>query len=338
MKNMKHIILLLVCTVAVAFAAPSIKAKTKKSALTEIQQPMLWEITGNGLKKPSWLFGTIHIGDVRITGGNTNEGITTSKPVNKAFGKADNVFVELDASDPKIIGEAMKLSMLPKNKTIEDILSAETVKLTKKAIEHTVKQIPLLASNPQSSEILYMQFSRMKPIMLAVALKIMPIMMKMQSPPLDIMICKKAKISGKKLLSLETSQQQMASFEVLSPDEQQQSLQATCKDIVSGESNKHFTELVNAYIRGNIKKIKAILDKDKKREVKLVGQKIIDKFYGSVLYKRNDWMAKKVKDNLVGNPNRSFFIAVGFAHMIGKTGVVEQLKQAGYTVKRITTK
>ena len=244
----------------------------------------------------------------------------------------------MDASDQKVISEAMKLSMLPENKTIVDVVSAEIVKLTKKALEEIVKQTPMLGSNPNVSKILYLQLSRMKPIMLAVSLKVMPIMMKMQSQPLDILICKKAKKSGKKLLSLETPQQQMASFEILTPDEQQQLLVATCKDIIGGESNKHFTELVNAYIEGNIKKMEAVMDKEKKRDAKLIGQKIIDKFYGSVLYKRNDWMVKKVKKNLVGNPDSSFFIAAGFAHMIGKTGIVDQLRQAGYTVKRITAK
>ena len=82
---MKHIALLLLCTVAVAFAAPSTEVKTQKLAPTKIQEPMLWEISGNGLKKPSWLFGTIHIGDPRITGGNTNKGISTSKLVKQAF-------------------------------------------------------------------------------------------------------------------------------------------------------------------------------------------------------------------------------------------------------------
>ena len=56
------------------------------------EKTLLWEISGNGLEKPSYLFGTIHI--------MCKDDFVISEGVKKAFGQADQIALEVDLDDP----------------------------------------------------------------------------------------------------------------------------------------------------------------------------------------------------------------------------------------------
>ena len=56
---------------------------------------LLWEITGNDLKQPSYLFGTIHI--------ICKEDFFLPPIVTEKFTNAEQVFLELDMDDPMMI-------------------------------------------------------------------------------------------------------------------------------------------------------------------------------------------------------------------------------------------
>ena len=47
---------------------PALLAGCAAPEPTAIEQPLLWKISGQGLEKPSYLLGTIHIADPRIIG------------------------------------------------------------------------------------------------------------------------------------------------------------------------------------------------------------------------------------------------------------------------------
>ena len=69
------------------------------SAQTNSPNSLLWEISGKGLKQPSYLFGTIHV--------ICKEDFVLSDSILKKWENADHVFLELDLDDPKLQMELM---------------------------------------------------------------------------------------------------------------------------------------------------------------------------------------------------------------------------------------
>src|SRR5690625_5533288 len=65
------------------------------------EKALLWEISGNGIESPSYLFGTIHLaceGDVLMT-----------DEIRTAFNKSSDLMLEIDMSDPKVLMEMMSI-------------------------------------------------------------------------------------------------------------------------------------------------------------------------------------------------------------------------------------
>ncbi len=77
---------------------------------------MLWKIAGKGLKTPSYLFGTIHLADTRIT--------TLHPQAQKAYDQAAAVFTEVDLSIEAQLG-AMKGLMREDEKSIQEVIGKD---------------------------------------------------------------------------------------------------------------------------------------------------------------------------------------------------------------------
>ena len=78
-------------------------------------QSLLWEISGNGLKKPSHLYGTMHLGDERI--------LNFGPKVWPAFDKSKTLALELelDKINPLETLKAMMMDSL----SLADLISEE---------------------------------------------------------------------------------------------------------------------------------------------------------------------------------------------------------------------
>jgi uncharacterized protein YbaP (TraB family) len=61
---------------------------------------LLWEISGNGLQQPSYLFGTIHM--------ICKEDFFISEIVKQKFNSSKRVYLELDMDDPQLQGKMMQ--------------------------------------------------------------------------------------------------------------------------------------------------------------------------------------------------------------------------------------
>jgi uncharacterized protein YbaP (TraB family) len=59
----KNILFFVVLLAVVHLSAQQTKPQQSPKPATKKYQSLLWEITGNGLKKPSYLFGTMHVSD-----------------------------------------------------------------------------------------------------------------------------------------------------------------------------------------------------------------------------------------------------------------------------------
>lgn len=84
------------------FFSGTTQAQTKS---VKLENSLLWEVSGNGLSKPSYLYGTIH--SICPT-----DYFLTEKTKN-AFQKSDKLIVEINFSDPNEMADAQKLAMSP---------------------------------------------------------------------------------------------------------------------------------------------------------------------------------------------------------------------------------
>ena len=62
---------------------------------------------------------------------------------------------------------------------------------------------------------------------------------------------------------------------------------------------------------------------------------VYEEYYGTLTAQRNVAMAETAASYL--ESGKTVFFAVGVAHLVGADGLVEALRQAGYTVTRIDT-
>ena len=79
---------------------------------------MLWKISGNGLKEPSYLFGTIHI----------TCDATLADKVKTALDKTQQLCLELDMDDPTMQVEMMNSMMMQNGVTMKSLAKPEDFK------------------------------------------------------------------------------------------------------------------------------------------------------------------------------------------------------------------
>ncbi|MFB9077848.1 TraB/GumN family protein [Flavobacterium procerum] len=77
-------------------------AKAQETA-PKLENSLLWEVSGNGLKKPSYLYGTIHM--------ICSPDYFLSEKAKKAFEVSDKLFLEINFADPNETLEMQKMAM-----------------------------------------------------------------------------------------------------------------------------------------------------------------------------------------------------------------------------------
>jgi hypothetical protein len=265
---------------------------------------LLWKISGNGLAKPSYLFGTHHLIEKEQIKG-FNKILAISK-------QADAVVGEMDMSDPNMKMKMVQGGMM-KDTTINDLLTPDDYKLA----DYEFKQLMHVG---------LAQLEKMRPMMLDMMYSVMMYSKAMgltkQPEGVDILFQQNAKANNKKVIGLETIEEEMnVLFNDISLKRQAAILM---KDIKEKQQGIEQTKALNtAYLTGDMDKAEALNRKDDTMtpaEEKLM----IDD-------RNTHWM--KELPTLMNV--QSCFINVGFMHLIGKSGLIAQLKKAGYTVEPI---
>ena len=81
------------------------------------ESSLLWEISGNGLQQPSYLFGTIHM--------ICEDDFIMTDVVKEKFKSSSQIFLELDMDDPGMQLKMMKLAMLPQGETLKKLFGSD---------------------------------------------------------------------------------------------------------------------------------------------------------------------------------------------------------------------
>lgn len=114
------------------FLVCKISAQTKTSKL---ENSLLWEISGKELKKPSYLYGTIHM--------ICSKDYFLSEKAKKAFEKSDKLLLEINFTDPNEMSQMQQLAMgkepLSKKLTSEQLAKLDSI--LKKRTGMSVQQV-----------------------------------------------------------------------------------------------------------------------------------------------------------------------------------------------------
>lgn len=267
----------------------------KTTEVTPEQKSLLWKIEGNGLKKPSYLFGTMHLIE--------KDYFYFPKSLEKLITKSDAVVLEIaDITDKT---EAMKYLML-KEGTVFDFFTKS-------------QQDSLLAWVKEKSglteEMFRASFSKMKPFAILQTVSQFQFMGNTES--YEMTITDIAKSKGVQLLGFETIAEQMGIFDNLTKEQQAEMVMAGVRGDDGVEETKKMQDL---YRRQQLDSLYLMVSGN---------GGVFKEEEAAFLKNRNHNWIPKIKEF---SQNKGLFIAVGAAHLAGPEGVIELLKKEGYTV------
>ncbi|WP_200934489.1 MULTISPECIES: TraB/GumN family protein [unclassified Methylophilus] len=239
----------------------------------------------------SYLFGTIHTDDNRVT--------SFSPLVLQALKSVDTFMLEV-ADEP-----AAKLLQLPQGDLKQYLSEAELDQVAQLADVHVMPLDRVL---------------KMKPWLLAVLFDLP----KPQTPfAQDFLLKAKAEEMDKRVVGLENPQEHFGVMDSLTMDEQLLMLHAVLKR-TQKQKEKDFEQLMKAYLAGNPDQV-ANMDDEMTRGV--LPAEVWQRMRVKLLDERNVKMAER---GLEQAKQGRVFIAVGAAHLAGKTGLIQAFKQAGF--------
>jgi len=310
---MKHLLMLLARTVVTAMAGwlPLTGAAVE---LEHPEKPLLWKVEGSAMAEPSYLFGTIHLGDKSV--------VTLHPAAEKAFGAATVLHVET-AMDLASQMASMRTVMRDDGMTLYAAIGKDLAK----RLDTELKAInPELDAEP---------FQGFRTWMMAYSLPYLEEQMA-GLKPLDLVLWERAEKEGKKTAGMQAMKDQVAGFNELS-DEEQTCFLTSALDYMRRnrlEGRYPMKEAVATYLTGDIDTM-ATLAIDWMAE--LTDGKdgsIMAKLTKRILKDRDVIMADYIDATLEKSSGEVHFFAAGAGHF-AKGGVPELLVKKGYTVTRI---
>ena len=264
----------------------------------ELEKSLLWKISGNGLKKPSYLFGTIHLTcDTSLDANTLN-----------ALEATEQLYLELDMDDKSIQMQMMKLMMMKDGAKLSTLLSPEDFKILDEFMKKNLNMSAKL-------------FDSFKPFMISSML--FPKMLDCKSQSVESELMKITKEQNEEIFGLEKAEDQMKVFDEISYQDQADELLKTVKDNLE-KDKKEFQEMITIYQNKDIEgMLKMMSDSD---------NKITSENQDILLNDRNkNWipiMIKTMKD-------KPTFFGVGAGHLAGEEGVIKLLRKKGYKVEAV---
>lgn len=275
-------------------------------------QAALWKIDGPDLKKTSYLFGTIHLGDPRITYLHPN--------AEAAFKEADYFYAEVELDTTSQLAISLQL-LRTDGKTLAESIGP----ILTKELDAAIKGInPAMDSAP---------FNSMKTWAVYACLPIIELQMSGKEA-LDVVLYRRAMKEKKIVGSLETANSQIKIFDQIKEADQIKLL-ATSIDQLKEEKasgKKMIDELLNLYLTDNIeaigKTVKDYMEKEQGSDTAELSEKLMK----ALLDDRNLKMADTIVTKIIAQPEHSHFFAVGAAHYTGATAIQDLLSKKGYTI------
>jgi uncharacterized protein YbaP (TraB family) len=273
--------------IAFAFLFTSVTVFAKGEVNT-----LLYKVSGNGLKKASYIYGTIHMiceDDFFMM-----DGLIT------AMQKVDALYLEIDITDSVAMGLAMSKFLDPSMKEFY----AEIDENTRNLIEQMVLQM----------ELTFEIVSMFKPIMISLLLTQSLYDCAIKS--YEVELAAMAKEAGIALKALETAEEQVAIFDAIPIEEQFQSLVELVSEFE--DAREGLKQMVGYYKEMNLQGLMKAIEDDAFME-----------HDEEFLTKRNQNWIPIIEKQMRTKPA---LFAVGAAHLLGENGVIKLLQEKGFKV------
>ena len=262
-------------------------------------QGLLWEITGNGLKKPSYLFGTMHVSSKMV--------FHLADSFYYALQNVNVVAIELNPALWQV--EMAKLDRLQKNYknfiqgTANDYINEKSFALDnyEDELKAALQSEPTIVNG-----LLYRTYKAKEDFE--------------EDTFLDLYIYQIAKKSGK----ITTGVEDFFTTEKIVLEAYADMAKEKKKSYEAGSESPYELEkkVEDAYRRGDLDLLDSL-------EIILQGSEV---FRNQFLLKRNEIQANSIDTILKKN---SLFVGVGAAHLPGDKGVIELLRQKGYHLRPV---
>ena len=276
----------------------AISAVTHAQSKAERDAPsLLYQVSGKGITKPSYIFGTFHA----ICPGD----MVAFDLLDSYLAQSDQLMMEIDMDDAAEMQSMGRAVIIPDGKTLKDFLTPD--QFTK--VDEMVKN--LLGYSAENIKMI-------KPSIVSVIALTSPKAIGCKPTAYDTSLMQKAVASKKPVVGLETvasqikvidsnpiDKQAMRLYEMaLNPQKSIDELKRLMAVYKLKDSDKLF-ELTNSH-----------LTKDKKFQIRLLDERNVA------------WIPKLE----IAFKEKPTFVAVGAGHLGGKKGVIRLLRRKGYTV------
>lgn len=188
---------------------------------------LLWEITGKGIKSPSYLYGTIHIQDGRV--------FAYDSVVSKVFNACDAYAMELNMDEMDING-MMKFMMM--EKPIDSFITPAQFRKIDSMLQKKM-HIGLAVQRNYKPFFIYSE------LMVSTEKK-------EKALALDLDFFYTAKKAKKKLIGIEKFEEQFAAVDMISIEDQVKMLLEMTDD---AKSDSLYSLLVDTYLEGDLEKM-----------------------------------------------------------------------------------
>ncbi len=259
---------------------------------------IFWNVTGNGLEKPSYLYGTVHL--------IPQSDFFFIDSLEDKFKSCNEIVLEVDMNDPGFITKTQQLMLMPDNKSIKGLLdSTEYNQLSEFFKDSLNQQLD--------------QFQRLKPFFL-----VQFIFPKMINKPLasyELTFVQMAKKYNIDLTGLESIKEQMNSLDNIPYKRQAELVLETVNDF--NEGRQIYSQLMDTYKKMDFKNFYKLMFKASPE---------LKEFEQLLLIDRNEKWIPRIEKMI---KEKSCFIAVGALHLEGEKGLVALLQSDGYSVTPI---
>ena len=287
-------------------------------AVLGVQAQLLYRISGRGLTSPSYIVGTYHLAPVSF--------VDSIPGMRQAMADCQQVYGEVvmaevyEADSLAVMQQAL---MLPEGMTLDSLLTADEM-------DRLNAYMRGLLGMDLTNPMLAQQMGRVTPTALSTTLSLLSFMKKSGSIDpqngIDTYFQKEALAQGKAIGGLETIAFQVSVlYEGKSLERQKELLM--CQVDNADYMDEMEDGVIKGYFAQDLDALMEAMDKKMNNSCDATPEEEAD-----IIYNRNaDWLTK-MPALMAQKPT---LFAVGAGHLPGEKGVLNLLRQAGYTVEGV---
>jgi uncharacterized protein YbaP (TraB family) len=260
---------------------------------------LLWRISGHGLTEPSYVMGTIHL--------ICKDDYFFTAAMDSALRASNQLVLEVNIADPRMLTDFQDSMKLPAGQKLRDFFDSDA---------------EYQGFKTKATEVFGMDISPLeghKPFLFLSMFATSTFACKEQAS-YETNLSKQADRLGMHVLGLETFDEQLRLFDNLDRNAMRKLLLESVNE--SGKNDKTMEKMVGLYKKQDLDGLLQLMEKSPEMNLN----------QDALLKDRNQRWVERLPAIMQA---QSVFVAVGAAHLPGNNGVLQLLRQQGYTVEAV---